>query len=189
MSDETTPSTIPATAVLTEEEILTHIAAGEMDWSHSAIYTADLSHEFILAHAADFITAPLCTPIDLYTTLKSKVVWNSVLTAKIDQIPEATLEECLPEIVAANATGGLFWHQTLSETFLNAHLDIVDWTGLCYHQRVSIAFLEANLANLVWQYVCFFQPLTAEFVATHQDKISWKELSSSPVNGHLSPKA
>jgi hypothetical protein len=191
MADETTETTPAIVGPLSEEQILELIAAGTITWSEPAIYTSELSREFIVAHKDELVFAPMGLPIDLLVDFKSKIRWEGILSSAlyVDSVPMAVFEACLPEILAANAGGSLSFHQKLTEEFIEANLEHLDMVGLCYHQDLSVAFLERHVGDLVWCYVCHAQKLTAEFVAAHQDKVDWVCLSRSPVNGHLSPNS
>ena len=94
--------------------------------------------------------------------------WDWVLISQRQTISEDFMERHINMI---------HWYsistfQKLSETFIEKYSDEVDWKGISMHQSLSESFIERFSGMLEWDYIIMHQELSYEFLEKHLYKYS-----------------
>ena len=67
--------------------------------------------------------------------------------------------------------------QTLSEEFIEKHIDKVYWGNISINQKLSESFIERNIGEIEWDWISGYQKLSESFIGKHKDKVNWYNIS------------
>ena len=67
--------------------------------------------------------------------------------------------------------------QKLSESFIGKYIDKVDWCFISTFQTLSEEFIEKHCDKVDWWYISIYQKLSEEFIEKHCDKVNWDYIS------------
>ena len=68
-------------------------------------------------------------------------------------------------------------YQTLSEEFIEKHVDKVVWDYISIYQKLSEEFIEKHVDKVVWYYISRCQKLSEEFIEKYSNKVYWHDIS------------
>ena len=69
-------------------------------------------------------------------------------------------------------------YQTLSESFIKRHLDMLDLSIVCEHQNLTIAFINEYSDMIEFEWLSLNQNLTVDVVREFKDQLNWTLLST-----------
>ena len=68
-------------------------------------------------------------------------------------------------------------YQTLSEEFIEKHIDKVNWCCISINQTLSEEFIEKHIDKVDWNCISIYQTLSEELIEKHKDKVNWRYIS------------